>query len=83
MMPCRPQPFSFNKRLYKARWMIETACDRLKGFRRLAPRYDRLTRIYRASIYLATALVSWIERVLNPNTIPAFNLSRPSPNGCD
>jgi len=32
----RTQPFSFNKRLYKLRWRIETAFNRLKDFRRIA-----------------------------------------------
>jgi transposase len=29
------QPFSFSKRLYKLRWPIESAFNRLKDFRRL------------------------------------------------
>jgi transposase len=43
----RKQPFSFNKRLYKERRRIENAFGRLEGrkdFRRIATRYDRLTR---------------------------------------
>ena len=38
----RKQPFSFSKRVYKLRWRIETAFNRLKDFRRIATRYDRL-----------------------------------------
>jgi transposase len=38
----RKQPFSFSKRLYKLRWRIEAAFNRLKDFRRIATRYDRL-----------------------------------------
>ena len=34
----RKQPFIFNKRLYKLRWRIETAFNRLKDFRRIATR---------------------------------------------
>jgi transposase len=56
----RKQPFSFNKRLYKLRWRIETAFNRLKDFRRIATRYDRLARNYLASVCLAAALVWWI-----------------------
>ena len=33
----RKQPFSFSKRLYKLRWRIESAFNRLKDFRRIAP----------------------------------------------
>jgi transposase len=56
----RKQPFSFSKRLYKLRWRIESAFNRLKDFRRIATRYDRLARNYLASVRLAAALVWWI-----------------------
>jgi len=56
----RKQPFSFNKRLYKLRWRIETAFNRLKDFRRIATRYDKLARNYLASVCLVAALVWWI-----------------------
>src|ERR1700751_2496501 len=56
----RKQPFSFSKRLYKLRWRIESAFNRLKDFRRIATRYDRLARNYLASVCLAAALVWWI-----------------------
>jgi transposase len=56
----RKQPFSFNKRLYKLRWRIENAFNRLKDFRRIATRYDRLARNYLASVCLAAALVWWL-----------------------
>ena len=56
----RNKPFSFNKRLYRLRWRIESAFNRLKDFRRIATRYDRLARNYLASVCLAAALVWWI-----------------------
>src|SRR6266567_1993369 len=56
----RKQPFSFSKRLYKLRWRIESAFNRLKDFRRVATRNDRLARNYLASVCLAAALVWWI-----------------------
>jgi transposase len=56
----RRQPFTFNKRLYKLRWRIESAFNRLKDFRRIATRYDRLARNYLASVCLAAALVWWV-----------------------
>jgi transposase len=40
----RKQPFSFSKRLYKLRWRIESAFNRLKDFRRIATCHDRLAR---------------------------------------
>jgi transposase len=56
----RKQPFSFSKRLYKLRWRIEAAFNRLKDFRRIATRYDRLACNYLSSACLAAALVWWI-----------------------
>ena len=56
----RKQPFCFSKRFYKLRWRIETAFNRLKDFRRIATRYDKLARNYLASVCLAAALVWWI-----------------------
>jgi len=58
--PNRKNLLSFNKRLYKLRWRIESAFNRLKDFRRIATRYDRLARNYLASVCLAAALVWWI-----------------------
>ena len=48
------------KRPYKLRWRIEAAFNRLKDFRRIATRYDRLARNYLASVCLIAALVWWI-----------------------
>ena len=56
----RKQPFSFSKRLYKLRWRIESAFNRLKDFRRIATRYDKLARNYLASVCLVAALVWWM-----------------------
>ena len=44
------QPFSFSKRLYRLRWRIENSFNRLKDFRRIATRYDRLALNYLASV---------------------------------
>src|SRR6478672_10216062 len=46
----RKQPFTFNRRLYKERRRIENAFGRLKDFRRIATRYDRLARNFLASV---------------------------------
>jgi transposase len=56
----RKQPFCFNKRLYKLRWHIEAAFNRLKDFRHIATRYDRLAQNYLGSVCLTAALVWWI-----------------------
>ena len=56
----RKEPFTFSKRLYKLRWRIEAAFNRLKEFRRIATRYDKLARNYLASVCLVAAVVWWI-----------------------
>ena len=56
----RKQPLSFNKRLYKERRRIENAFGRLKDFRRIATRYDRLARNFLAAVCLVAALVWWV-----------------------
>ena len=56
----RKQPFSFDKKSYKQRSRIENAFCRLKDFRRIATRYDRLARNFLASICLVAAIVWWI-----------------------
>lgn len=56
----RKQPFSFDKKSYKQRHRIENAFGRLKDFRRIFTRYDRLARNFLASVCLAAAIVWWI-----------------------
>ena len=55
----RLQPFSFDRKSYKLRHRIENAFCRLKDFRRVFTRYDRLARNFLASVCLA-AIVWWI-----------------------
>jgi putative transposase len=56
----RKQPFSFSKRSYRERHRIENAFCRLKDFRRIFTRYDRLAQNFLASICLAATIVWWI-----------------------
>jgi transposase len=56
----RKQPFSFNKKSYKYRHRIENAICRIKDFRRIATRYDKLARNFLAAICLVAAIVWWI-----------------------
>jgi transposase len=56
----RKQLFGFNKRLYKLRWRVDNAFNRLKDFGRIATRYDELARNYLASVCLAAALAWWL-----------------------
>ncbi len=55
----RRKPFSFSRRFNKLRWRIECASNRLKEFRRIATRYDKLARNYLASVCLTATLVWW------------------------
>jgi hypothetical protein len=56
LITCRTRrALRFSKRLYKLRWRIESAFNRLKDFRRIATRYDRLARNYLASVCLVAA----------------------------
>ncbi|MEJ2375580.1 MAG: ribose-phosphate diphosphokinase, partial [Pseudolabrys sp.] len=56
---CGKQSFSFNKPAYKWHHRIENAFCRLKDFRRIATRYDRLARNYLASVCLIAVIVWW------------------------
>ena len=58
--PNRKQPFRFDKKTYRQRHRIENAFCRLKDFRRIATRYDRLARNFLASVCLVAAIVWWI-----------------------
>jgi transposase len=55
----RTQHFSFNRKAYRQRHRIENAFCRLKDFRRIATRYDRLARNFLASVCLVAAIVWW------------------------
>jgi transposase len=56
----RKRRFRFNKKSYRQRHRIENAFCRLKDFRRIATRYDKLARNFLASICLAAAIVWWV-----------------------
>ena len=56
----RKLPFAFDKRSYKQRHRIENAFARLKDFRRIFTRYDRLARNFLASVCLVAAIIWWI-----------------------
>jgi transposase len=56
----RKRPFRFSRKFYKQRHRIENAFGRLKDFRRIATRYDRLARNFLASVCLVATIVWWI-----------------------
>jgi transposase len=51
----------FNKRAYKGRNVIERCFCRLKDFRRIATRYDKLARNFLAAVQLAAIIAYWIN----------------------
>lgn len=56
--PYRKRLHPFDRDAYKRRNLVERAFCRLKDFRRVATRYDKLAATYAAAISLA-ALVAW------------------------
>jgi len=52
---------AFSKRAYKGRNVIERCFCRLKDFRRVATRYDKLARNFLAAVHLAAIVAYWIN----------------------
>lgn len=55
--PNRLRPWQYSKRLYRRRNEVERLFRRLKGFRAVFTRYDKLDRIYLAGLFLALAFL--------------------------
>lgn len=55
----RKRPILYDERRYKDRWRVEAMFCRLKDFRRIATRYDKLARNYLSAVHLAAAIVFW------------------------
>jgi len=51
--PRRLKPWRYDKKLYKRRNEVERLFRRLKGFRRICTRYDKLDVIFTAFVFLA------------------------------
>ena len=56
----RKVPIRHDKRRYRERWRIEATIGRLKDFRRVATRYDKLAANFLSGVALATALAFWL-----------------------
>jgi transposase len=50
----------FSRVLYRARNAIERMFGRLKDFRRVATRYDKLATNFLAAVYLAAVVCYWL-----------------------
>lgn len=54
------RPPAFDRDLYKARNVVERCFGRLKQFRAIATRFDKLAARYKAGVHLA-ALILWLR----------------------
>ncbi|WP_245515746.1 IS5 family transposase [Oharaeibacter diazotrophicus] len=57
--PTRRNPHPFDPEAYKARNAIEPMFCRIKDFRRIATRYDRLARNFASAVALVAAITWW------------------------
>ena len=55
----RTVPYTLDRRAYRRRNVIERLFGRLKNWRRIATRYDRLARNYMAAIALVAVVTEW------------------------
>ncbi|MDX6751015.1 transposase, partial [Geminicoccaceae bacterium 1502E] len=55
----RKRPVSHDPRAYRERWRVEAAINRLKDFRRIATRYDKLAN-FQSAVALAAVAAFWI-----------------------
>lgn len=57
----RTIPYPLDRKAYARRNLIERAFCRLKNWRRIATRYDRLAQNYLAAIALVATVSAWVE----------------------
>lgn len=57
----RTHPIPHDTKAYKARNLVERMWCRLKDWRRIATRYDKLARNFLASAQIAAAFIWWIN----------------------
>ena len=55
----RKRRICHDQRRYRERWRIEATFSRLKDFRRIATRYDKLARNYASALPLAAVIAFW------------------------
>ena len=56
----RAVPIRHDRRRYRERWRIEATIGRLKDFRRVATRYDKLARTFLDAVTLAAIYAFWL-----------------------
>ncbi len=55
----RRNPIPYDRDVYRARNLVERLWCRLKDWRRIATRYDKLAANYMAGVFLAAAITFW------------------------
>jgi len=56
----RKRLIQYDERRYRDRWLVEAMFCRLKDFRRVATRYDKLACNYQSAVALAAAIAFWL-----------------------
>ena len=59
-MRCRKNPRFYDKALYRSRHLIENFFAKLKQFRGIATRYDKLAKNFLAAIHLVSSAI-WLN----------------------
>ena len=62
-------PSRYDKQRYRGRHLIENAFCRLKDFRRIHTRYDKLAANFLSAAALATAVAFWLVSESEPKRI--------------
>jgi transposase len=57
----RTKPIPYNRTLYRQRNLIERMFARLKDYRRIATRYDKLARNFLAGAHIVAAAIWWLN----------------------
>jgi len=57
----RRTPYPIDRKVYRRRNVIERLFCKLKNWRRIATRYDRLAQNYIAALALAAVVIAWIK----------------------
>ncbi len=57
----RKQQWPLDRETYKARNLVERMFCRLKDFRRIATRYDKLARNYASAVALVATIIWWTD----------------------
>lgn len=58
--PTRKRFHPFDRKAYRLRNIIERTFSRLKDFRRIATRYDKLARNFLSAVAIATIVIYWL-----------------------